>query len=179
MPGSGKSHIAMAYGIIGLLRGDYSKLILTRPYIEAGEKLGFLPGSFDDKIAPFMLPLYDIMSKYLTNKQITDLTKDKKIVILPLAYMRGVTFNNSYVVADEMQNSTPQQVRLLLTRLGENSKIVLTGDTNQSDLHITGKNGLEDAIQRLKNIDYVGFVEMLYESNIRDPLVSQIDEKYR
>lgn len=182
VPGSGKTHIALTLGLIGLLNGTYAKMILTRPYVEAGEKMGYLPGDMGHKYAPFMLPLMEISIEHLGKNVITDLIEKGNIQILPLAFMRGVTFKNSFVVADEMQNATPQQMRLILTRNGENSKIVITGDTEQSDLYFKDKelkNGLTDCIERLKPISEIGFVEMLEEHCVRSPLVAKIDRLYK
>lgn len=182
VPGSGKSHIAMVAGLIGLLNGTYERLILTRPYVEAGEKMGFLPGDFNHKIAPFMMPLMEISTEQLGKNIITDLIEKGNIQILPLAYMRGVTFKNSFVVADEMQNSTIQQMRMIFTRMGDNSKLVVTGDTEQSDLYFRDRetrNGLSDCLDRLKQVEEIGFFEMLEEHCVRAPIVAKIDKLYR
>ncbi len=181
--GSGKTHIAVGWGLQEMLMHDrFDKLILTRPVVEAGESLGFLPGSAEDKIAPYMMPIFDILSQYVSDETIRELIEAKKVIILPIAYMRGRTFRKSYVVMDEAQNCTTQQMHLLLTRMGEDSKIVVTGDTEQSDLcyqRIKGDNGLQDAISRLKGIENIGFIELGYESCVRDPIINEIDAKYR
>lgn len=183
VPGSGKSHIALTLGLIGLLQGHYSSLILTRPYVEAGEKMGFLPGDMGHKYAPFMLPLMEISIDLLGKNIVSDLIDKGNIRILPLAFMRGVTFKNSFVVADEMQNATAKQMRMLLTRMGEvNCKMVITGDTEQSDLMFRDKhtkNGLADCILRLKSLEELGFFEMKEEHCVRSPLVAKIDKLYK
>lgn len=177
-PGSGKSHCAVGWGVQELLKGHYEKIIFTRPYVEAGERLGFLPGGADHKFAPFVMPLYEVVSDYLSQDDIKQLIDDKKIIIYPLAYMRGITFKKSYVVADEVQNSTVQQMRMILTRIGEGSKVVCTGDVEQSDLGYK-QNGLVDAINRLQGVDGLKFVELGYESCVREKIVSDIDQRYK
>jgi hypothetical protein len=144
-PGTGKTHCAVGWGIQELLKGHFDRVVFTRPYVEAGEKLGFLPGNFDAKMSWAVMPLYEVVSDYLSQDDIKELIENKKIVIYPLAYMRGCTFKRSYIVADECQNSTIQQMRMMLTRIGEGSKIVCTGDVEQSDLG-SKLNGLADAM---------------------------------
>jgi len=179
------THISVGWGLQEMQKGRFEKLILTRPVMEAGENLGFLPGTVEDKIAPYMMPMYDILNQYLSLEQIKKYESEKKLVIMPIAYMRGITFNNAYVVADECQNATIKQMHMILTRLGEKSKIVMTGDVLQSDIRSgpLGRgvvvNGLEDAIKRLEDIQEVGYVELGYEYCVRDPLVNLIDERYR
>jgi len=185
VPGTGKTHVAVGWGLQEMQKGRFEKLVLTRPVMEAGENLGFLPGTAEDKIAPYMMPMYDILNQYLSLEQIKKYEAEKKLVIMPIAYMRGITFNNAYVVADECQNATIKQMHMILTRLGEESKIVMTGDVLQSDIRSgpLGRgvvvNGLEDAIKRLEDIQEVGYVELGYEYCVRDPLVNLIDERYR
>jgi phosphate starvation-inducible PhoH-like protein len=181
VPGSGKTHIALVMGLIMMLQGKYDRLLLTRPYVEAGERLGYLPGDYAHKIAPFMQPLMEISNEYLGKNAIVEFIDKGNIQIMPLAYMRGMTFKNSYVVADEMQNATIQQMRMLLTRIGDRSKLIITGDTEQSDLYTRGeKNGLLDVVDRVKGkISEVGFYEMLEEHCVRSPLVAKIDKLYR
>lgn len=187
-PGSGKTHLAVSFGLQALLRHDYEQLIFTRPVVEAGgEKLGFLPGNMYEKIDPYMIPIFEILSKLLPQGTLNHLMQknnvgngngDTKspIRILPLAYMRGTTFSNSFIFADEMQNSTPEQMRMILTRLGENSKMVLCGDVYQTDIRLT--NGLFDAFEKLQNIDGVGFVTLTQEAIMRHPIIQQIENRY-
>lgn len=181
MAGSGKSYLAIGLGLMGMLNGKYDRLILTRPYVEAGEHLGYLPGGFNSKIAPFMYPVMEIAASHFGSKVIAEFIDNGNIQVMPLAYMRGVTFSKAFVAADEMQNSTPSQMRMLLTRLGEGSKLVITGDTEQSDLDVSGikTNGLHDAVERLSDIPELGFYEFSEEANVRSPIVSKIDKKYR
>lgn len=176
--GSGKTHCAVGYGIQELVKGNYDRVIFTRPYVEAGEKLGYLPGSSGDKFAPFTMPLYEVVSDYLSAEDMKELMEQKKLMVYPIAYMRGITFKRSYVIADEVQNTSPQQMRMLLTRIGEGSKIVCTGDVEQSDLG-SKLNGLADAINRLQDIENLGFVEMDYASCVRDKIVADIDARYK
>jgi phosphate starvation-inducible PhoH-like protein len=176
--GSGKTHLAVGWGVQEMLKGHFQRMIFTRPYVEAGEKLGFLPGGSDSKFAPFVMPLFEVVSDYLGQEEIKALIEEKRIIIYPLAYMRGSTFKNSYVVADECQNMSIQQMRMMLTRLGENSKIVCTGDIEQSDLCLK-TNGLADAINRLKGLPDLEFVEMGYESCVREKIVADIDLRYK
>ena len=181
IPGSGKTHLALSIGLAGLLQGKYDRLILTRPYVEAGERMGFLPGDFSTKIAPFMQPLMEIMGGAIGKTALTAFLEAGNIEVLPLAFMRGRSFNNTFVVADECQNCTTQQMRMLLTRIGRESKIVITGDTEQSDLYTRGeKNGLQDCIDRFKGkLPEMGFFEMTEDCCVRSPIVTKIEKIYR
>jgi phosphate starvation-inducible protein PhoH len=172
------THCAVGYGIQEMLKGTYERVIFTRPYVEAGEKLGFLPGGFDSKFAPFVMPLYEVVSDYLSQDEIKTMIEDKRIIVYPLAYMRGATFKRSFIVADEVQNSTTQQMRMMLTRIGEGTKIVCTGDVEQSDLGAR-INGLADAIGRLQGVENLEFVELGYDSCVREKIVSDIDRRYK
>lgn len=176
--GSGKTHCAVGWGIQELIKGNYDRVIFTRPYVEAGEKLGYLPGNSGDKFAPFTMPLYEVVSDYLSADDMKELMDEKKLMVYPLAYMRGITFKKSYVIADEVQNTSPQQMRMLLTRVGEGSKIVCTGDVEQSDIG-SKLNGLADAINRLQDIQDLSFVELDYASCVRDKIVADIDQRYK
>lgn len=182
VPGSGKTHLAVGVALRSLLvEKSCEKIVFTRPYVEAGENLGFLPGSFNSKIAPFMYPLMDIAGHFIGNDLLLKLIDSGNITVMPLAYMRGVTFKHSFVVADEMQNSTVKQMRMILTRMGENSKLVVTGDTNQSDLndrYAGGTNGLTDCISRLRDVEEIGFHYMDALACVRSPIVSKIDKLY-
>jgi phosphate starvation-inducible PhoH-like protein len=178
-PGTGKTYIATGYGIQELLRGRFDKIIFTRPAVEAGENLGYLPGTFDAKLAPYLMPMYDVLADFLSLEEIQELEEQRKIITLPLAFQRGITFKNAYVIADECQNASPKQMHLLLTRLGEGSKIIVTGDVFQSDLKGDRPNGLIDAIKRLQKIPTVSFIELDYSSNCREEIVSHIDQRYR
>ena len=147
--GTGKTLFGTEYGIKQFLMGKYEKLIFTRPAVSADEELGFLPGTLEEKMAPWIRPIYDILYKFISPTEVTQLIEDKIIEIAPLGYMRGRTFKNTWVVADEMQNSIPTQMKMLLTRLGEGSRMVITGDLDQHDRH--GEvNGLADFLEKFK-----------------------------
>jgi phosphate starvation-inducible PhoH-like protein len=176
VPGSGKTYLAITYALELLLKNKTDRIILTRPYVEAGEKLGFLPGTFEDKTEPFMLPIMEILSAHLNKNEIEGLFSDGKITILPLAYMRGITFNNCFVILDEAQNASKKQLHMFLTRMGENARAVITGDVAQSD--IGRASGLDDAIERLEGIDNLGIVELDGQAIVRHPIVMAIDERY-
>jgi phosphate starvation-inducible PhoH-like protein len=179
VPGTGKTYLAIAKGLKYLMEGKFERLYLTRPYVEAGENLGYLPGDYAAKIAPYLYPIMEIINEIIGKESAKEFIENGVIQIMPLAYMRGVTFKNSYIVADEMQNASIPQMRMLLTRIGENSKMVITGDIEQSDLRTREKNGLEDSISRLKSVLEISFVELTEESCVRSPLVSKIDKLYR
>ena len=176
-PGTGKSHIAVAYGLQQFTKGKYKRIIFTRPCVEAyGENLGFLPGDFNDKILPYMRPIMDILCKYMQREELEIFIKNEFIITLPLAYQRGITFENAYVVGDEFQNTIPEQVHMFLTRMGVGSKVVITGDPNQSDITVT--NGLNDAIKRFDGVKDIGVVKMGPQDIVRHRLVSVVDDKY-
>ncbi len=184
-PGSGKTHLAVGFGLQALLKGDYEQLIFTRPVIEAGgEKLGFLPGNMYEKIDPYMIPIFEILSKLLPQGTLSRLMPkngngngdESPIRILPLAFMRGITFENSFVICDEMQNSSPEQMRMVLTRLGEGSTMVLCGDVYQTD--IRSVNGLFDAFEMLQDIEGVGFITLTQDAIMRHPIIQQIENRY-
>ena len=177
--GTGKTYTAVALAVKALKNRLVKKIILTRPAVEAGENLGFLPGTFDAKLAPYLMPMYDVLADFLSFEEIKKLEESKKIITLPMAFQRGITFKRAYVVADEAQNASPKQIHLLLTRLSKRSKIVVTGDVFQSDLRGDKPNGLIDGIKRLQGIPDMSFVEFDYSSNCREPIVSNIDARYR
>jgi phosphate starvation-inducible PhoH-like protein len=177
LAGTGKTHISAMWGLSQLILGKYKQLVLTRPCIEAyGEHVGFLPGTADDKIAPYMLPLFEIFHNVIDQNMINTLIQANIIRTIPLAYQRGLTYHETIIIADEMENAIPQQVRLLLTRIGRKSKMIITGDTDQSDL--IGTNGLEDAILKLKEISDIGIVKLTESSIIRNPIIAKIEAVY-
>jgi phosphate starvation-inducible PhoH-like protein len=181
VPGTGKTHLAVGWALQEWVNGRFERIILTRPVVEAGESLGFLPGDAEQKIAPYMMPMMEILTQYLSQEDLRKMIENKTLVILPIAYMRGVTFKNACVIADECQNMTKKQIHLLLTRLGAGSKIILTGDVQQSDLGPRREqyNGLRDAIERLGHMDEIGMVNLGYEWCVREAIVNKIDEAYR
>lgn len=147
--GTGKTLFATEVGVRNFLMGNYEKLVFTRPSVTVDEELGFLPGTLEEKMAPWVRPIYDVLYGYISPKEVTYLMEEKIIEIAPLGYMRGRTFKNCWIVADEMQNSTMSQMKMLLTRLGENSRLVITGDLDQHD-RVNEINGLEDFLQKFK-----------------------------
>ena len=176
-PGCGKTMLAVVSGLREFIMGKYDKMIFTRPCVEAnGENLGFLPGDLNEKIHPYMYPIFDFLSDYLTPKQIEGYIKEETIMTLPLAFQRGITFRNSFVLLDEGQNTTPEQIRMFLTRIGENCKVVITGDPLQTD--IKSKNGLVDACERLDGVNDLGIVKLLPCDIVRNPIVAEIEKRY-
>ena len=183
MPGSGKTFLAVSYALQQLLRKKCEKIVFTRPTVEAaGEKLGFLPGDIYEKINPYMIPIFDtlleLIPSELVNKLMNKNGNEAAIRVLPLAFMRGCTFKNTFVVADEIQNATTDQVRMLLTRIGEGSKMVICGDVHQSDIG-GHSSGLQDAFKLLRGIDQLGFVVLSENAVVRHPIVAKIDGRYR
>jgi len=173
--GVGKSYMAMAFAIYDVLKKDKRKIVLTRPIIEAGESLGFLPGSFYEKVNPYMMPLYNSLEKLVGKTGPQREFIDRLTDIAPIAYMRGVTFDNAVCIFDEAQNATMPQLKLFLSRLGENSKMVVTGDPTQTDL----KNGsaFAEVMQRLETLPGIGIVRFKRENIVRHSLVSSILER--
>lgn len=176
--GTGKTYLAVAVAVNMFIEGKVDKIILSRPAVEAGEKLGFLPGDMKDKVDPYMQPLYDALNDFLPGKQLAKLIEDKKIEIAPLAFMRGRTLSNAFVVLDEAQNSTTMQMKMFLTRLGKNSRMVITGDRSQVDLQRGQASGLHDAERLLKGIDKISFNYFTSKDVVRHPLVAKITEAY-
>jgi phosphate starvation-inducible PhoH-like protein len=181
--GSGKTKLAVAYGVEKLLMGDYKRLIITRPVVEAGENLGYLPGSFSEKLDPYLQPIYYELMQYLSKQQLQTFINNginhrgvEEIIIAPLAYMRGMNYHDSYMILDEAQNCTTQQIKLFITRVGFNSKAVLVGDDKQSDLP-SGKSGLNYWHEKLQDIDSVGTYKLQNTDIIRNPVISRILSK--
>lgn len=176
--GTGKTYLAVAQGINLLLKNQVQRLVLTRPAVEAGETLGFLPGDLREKILPYLRPLYDAMHDMLDAKDITSLTEKGVIEIAPLAYMRGRTLSNSYIILDEAQNTTPEQMMMFLTRLGEDSRMVVTGDVTQIDLPRSKQSGLVEVGRILRDIPGIDFHYFSGADVVRHPLVLKIIEAY-
>lgn len=176
--GTGKTYLAVAAGIAMLVEGAVDKLILSRPAVEAGEKLGFLPGSMEEKVDPYLRPLYDALQDMLPGEQIARRREVGEIEVAPLAFMRGRTLSNAYVILDEAQNTTPQQMKMFLTRLGEGSRMVVTGDPSQVDLPRGQPSGLDEAREILHGVDGVGIVTFTQEDVVRHPLVQRIVRAY-
>lgn len=176
--GTGKTYIAVAVGVTMLIGGHVEKIILSRPAVEAGERLGFLPGDMKDKIDPYMQPLYDALNDFLPQKQLAKLMEDKRIEIAPLAFMRGRTLSNAFVVLDEAQNATTMQMKMFLTRLGQGSRMVITGDRSQVDLPRGTTSGLHDAERILAGVKGVSFNYFTSKDVVRHPLVARVIEAY-
>ena len=176
--GTGKTYLAVAAGVSMFLEGHVDRIILSRPAIEAGERLGFLPGDMKDKVDPFMQPLYDALNDFLPGKQVAKLIEDKRIEIAPLAFMRGRTLSNAFVVLDEGQNATTMQMKMFLTRLGENSRMVITGDVSQIDLPRGVPSGLIEALSLLDGVDGIGVTRFTAKDVVRHPLVAKIIRAY-
>jgi phosphate starvation-inducible PhoH-like protein len=176
--GTGKTYLAVAVGVSMFIGGHVDKIILSRPAVEAGEKLGYLPGDMKDKVDPYMQPLYDALNDFLPGKQLAKLIEEKRIEIAPLAFMRGRTLANAFVVLDEAQNATSMQMKMFLTRLGKNSRMVITGDRTQIDLPRGVPSGLADAERLLKSIPRISFNYFTSKDVVRHPLVAAIIEAY-
>lgn len=176
--GTGKTYLAMAMAVSAFKKKEIEKIILTRPAVEAGEKLGFLPGDLKMKVDPYLRPLYDALNDLMGYETYTKLIEREAIEIAPLAYMRGRTLNNAYIILDEAQNTTREQMKMLLTRTGVNSKVVVNGDTTQLDLPEGKKSGLIDAAHVLKGIDGISFVYLTAADVVRHELVMKIIKAY-
>ena len=176
--GSGKTYLAMAIAVSALQRGAVRRIILTRPAVEAGEKLGFLPGDLTEKVDPYLRPLYDALQDMLPRERLARMLERQIIEVAPLAFMRGRTLDDAYVVLDEAQNTTAAQMRMFLTRLGERAKMVITGDVTQIDLPPRTTSGLVQAIQVLEDIEKIGFVRLQPSDIVRHPLVADIVHAY-
>ncbi|GAB1362072.1 PhoH family protein [Rhodobacter sp.] len=176
--GTGKTYLAVAVGVTMFISGAVEKIILSRPAVEAGERLGFLPGDMKEKVDPYMQPLYDALNDFLPAKQVEKLIAEKRIEIAPLAFMRGRTLSNAFVVLDEAQNATTMQMKMFLTRLGEGSRMVITGDRTQIDLPRGVPSGLQEAERILKGVKGVTFNYFTAKDVVRHPLVARIIEAY-
>ena len=176
--GTGKTFIAVSHAVSMLTSGLVDKIVISRPAVEAGEKLGFLPGDLKEKIDPYLRPIYDSLDENMRKDKVMTLIGNQKIEMAPIAYLRGRTLNNSYIILDEAQNTSPIQMKMFLTRLGENSKMVITGDITQIDLPSKNKSGLIDAIDNLKKIKDISFVYLTEKDVVRHPLVQKIVKAY-
>ena len=176
--GTGKSYLAVAMAVNALKKQLVSRIILVRPAVEAGESLGFLPGTFEEKVNPYLRPLYDALYEMMDMDKMQRALEKGIVEVAPLAYMRGRTLNDSFVILDEAQNCTPEQMKMFLTRLGFDSKTVITGDVTQSDLPQGKVSGLVDAREILKGIDGIAFIEFSGTDVVRHELVQQIVKAY-
>ena len=176
--GTGKTFLAVAYGVHLFRKNEIKRIVLTRPAVEAGESLGFLPGDLREKVDPYLQPLYDALYILLGTETVDKMIEKKQIEIAPLAYMRGRTLDDAIVILDEAQNTTSSQMKMFLTRLGFHSKMIVTGDITQIDLKVNQRSGLLDAQHRLNDIDDIGFIHLRLADIVRHPLVSKILSKY-
>lgn len=176
--GTGKTYLAMAMAITAFKNNEVSRIILTRPAIEAGEKLGFLPGDLQSKVDPYLRPLYDALYQIMGAESFAKNMEKGLIEVAPLAYMRGRTLDNAYIILDEAQNTTPAQMKMFLTRIGFGSKVVITGDASQKDLAPDTKSGLDVAMRVLSKIDDIAFCNLTSKDVVRHPLVQRIVKAY-
>lgn len=176
--GTGKTYLAMAMAIQAFKNGDVSRIILTRPALEAGEKLGFLPGDLQSKIDPYLRPLYDALYQIMGAESFLHNSEKGLIEVAPLAYMRGRTLDNAYIILDEAQNTTPAQMKMFLTRIGFGSKVIITGDQTQKDLPAGAVSGLDMAIRVLHKVEDIGFCSLTSQDVVRHPLVQKIVQAY-
>ena len=176
--GTGKTYLAVAVAVSMMLTGRVDRIILSRPAVEAGERLGFLPGDMREKVDPYLRPLYDALYDMLPAEQVVKRLENGEIEVAPLAFMRGRTLSNAFVILDEAQNTTPVQMKMLLTRLGENSRMVVTGDMSQIDLPLGVPSGLRDAVGLLEGVDGISFVRFSDVDVVRHPLVTRVVRAY-
>lgn len=176
--GSGKTYTGIALAVRALKNKEVRRIILSRPAVEAGEKLGFLPGDMKDKIDPYLQPLYDALEDMIPRQKLNEMMEQDIIQIAPLAFMRGRTLNDAVVILDEAQNTTPAQIKMFLTRMGMNTKMIITGDMTQIDLPNPQKSGLIDALRILRDIEGIAIIEMNQKDIIRHKLVTRIVEAY-
>jgi len=176
--GTGKTYLAVACAVSMLIEGRVDRIILSRPAVEAGERLGFLPGDMRDKIDPYLRPLYDALYDMLPSDQVVKRLDSGEIEIAPLAFMRGRTLANAFIIADEAQNTTPMQMKMLLTRLGEHARMVVTGDMSQIDLPQGATSGLREALNILDGVEGIGFIHFSDADVVRHPLVTRIVRAY-
>lgn len=176
--GTGKTFLAVVVAVQALLSNKFEKIILTRPAVEAGEKLGFLPGDLQQKIDPYLRPLYDAINEFIDPEKVPNLIERGVIEVAPLAYMRGRTLNNAFVIVDEAQNTTPSQMKMVLTRLGMRSRMVITGDMTQTDLSPNQQSGLSVALHVLQNVPGIAFSRFSQKDVVRHPLVQRIVAAY-
>ena len=176
--GTGKTYLAIAMAVTAFKNDEVGKIILTRPAIEAGEKLGFLPGDLQSKIDPYLRPLYDALYQIMGPESFAKNMEKGLIEVAPLAYMRGRTLDNAFIILDEAQNTTPAQMKMFLTRIGFGSKVIVTGDKTQKDLPAGVRSGLDIAMQVLKKVDGISFCQLTNKDVVRHPLVQKIVEAY-
>jgi phosphate starvation-inducible PhoH-like protein len=176
--GTGKTFLAVAMAVKALRAGEVTRIVLTRPAIEAGEKLGFLPGDLQSKIDPYLRPLYDALYEMMGAENYAKMVEKQVIEVAPLAYMRGRTLDDSFIILDEAQNTTPEQMKMFLTRLGFNSKMVVTGDLTQIDLTDRRRSGLQDALRAMRGVEDIALCQFSEKDVVRHQLVQRIVKAY-
>ncbi|HEX6103611.1 MAG TPA: PhoH family protein [Alphaproteobacteria bacterium] len=176
--GTGKTYLAVAMAVTMMLRGRIDRMVLSRPAVEAGERLGFLPGDLKEKVDPYLRPLYDALHDMLPGDQVMNRLQSGDIEVAPLAFMRGRTLSNCFIILDEAQNTTPVQMKMFLTRLGENSRMVVTGDLTQVDLPTGARSGLTDAVETLGGVEGIATVRFTEADVVRHPLVTRMVQAY-
>jgi len=176
--GTGKTYLAVASAVAALRTKQVSRIVLARPAVEAGENLGFLPGALEDKVDPYLRPLYDALQDLLEPERLARYQSMKVVEVAPLAFMRGRTLNDAFIILDEAQNTTPAQMKMFLTRLGSRSQVVVTGDVTQTDLPSTQSSGLVDVSGILQGLDGIAFVYLTEQDVVRNPLVQRIVKAY-
>jgi phosphate starvation-inducible PhoH-like protein len=176
--GTGKTYLAVAMAVTMMLRGRIDRIVLSRPAVEAGERLGFLPGDLKEKVDPYLRPLYDALHDMLPGDQVMNRLQSGDIEVAPLAFMRGRTLSNCFIILDEAQNTTPVQMKMFLTRLGENSRMVVTGDLTQVDLPAGARSGLTDAVETLTGVEGIVTIRFTEADVVRHPLVTRMVQAY-
>jgi len=175
--GSGKTYIAVACAVKALITNQVERIIITRPVVEAGESIGYLPGTAEEKLKPYMLPIFDELMKFASSSQISEWKNNRQLEIVPLGLMRGRNFHNSFMIGDEFQNATLEQIKMFLTRIGIGSKMIVTGDHSQSDLPRQQRGGFEKCINNLDDIENVGIIKLKKEDIVRNSLIPIIIER--
>ena len=175
--GSGKTHIAVGCAVYSLINGHVDKIVITRPVVQAGERLGYLPGTADKKLEPYVLPIFDELSYFVSHEQIARWKNESKLEIAPIGLMRGRNFHNSFIIGDECQNLSSEQIRMFLTRMGMESKLIITGDESQSDLPKDMRGAFSDCLNKLTGIPEVGIINLRKEDIVRNPLIPVIIER--
>lgn len=177
--GTGKTHIAIALAVYLLKNNSIDKIILCRPAVDSGASLGFLPGTMEEKIGPYVTPLFDELAYYMEKKKVLEAMEHDRIELVPLPYMRGRTFNNAVIILDEAQNATMGEIRMFLTRIGQYSRMILVGDLSQTDLPRDTRGAFGECIDRLRGIDDIGICELGDEDIVRHPLIAQIEKRLK
>lgn len=176
-PGSGKTHVAIGSAVAALRQHSVERIILSRPVVGVGTDIGYLPGTLEDKIGPYLVPLFDELAYYVERKRLIEMLAEKVVEICPLSMMRGRTFNSSYVILDEAQNATMPELRMLLTRIGQGSTMILTGDLHQSDLPFAAQGAYRELIDRLADMDEIGTCRLTRGDIVRHHLIARIEER--